>query len=74
VGAEAVALLTGYVLVIWKEGIASEVTKKDPHSSSVHNSFGKVSQLACVSLLYILLIVMLQFMQETLKYHWGYFM
>jgi hypothetical protein len=74
VGAEAVAVLTGYILVIWKEGIASEVTKKDPHYSSAHNSFGKVSQHACVSLLYISLIIMLQFMQETLKYHWGYFM
>jgi len=49
VGAEAVEVLTGYILVIWKEGIASEDTKKDPHSSSVHNSFGKVSQHACVS-------------------------
>lgn len=48
--------------------------KKDPHISSVHNSFGRVSQHACVSLLYISLIVMLQFTQETLKYHWGYFM
>jgi hypothetical protein len=53
VGTEAVEVLTGYILVIWKEGIASEVTKKDPHSSSVHNSFGKVRQHACVSLLYI---------------------